>query len=71
LKDRTQISEAIQVCRSLINEATKEREINGLLEAMEIYQLSNGLILTEDEEETIIIKEKTITILPLWKWLLA
>ncbi len=71
LKDQTQISEAIQVCRSLLNETTKEREINGLLEAMEIYQLSNGLILTEDEEETIIIKEKTITILPLWKWLLA
>jgi hypothetical protein len=71
IKNQTQISEAIQVSRSLYNESTKDREISGLLEAMETYQLSSGLILTEDEEETIFIKEKTINISPLWKWLLA
>ncbi len=69
------IAQAIQVCVSLKDEKTKKREINGLLEAMATYQLSNGLIITEDEsaEETITHEEQTyhITILPCWKWLLA
>ena len=43
-------------------------------EALHDYQLTQGFILTQDEEETRQIETPenvyTITILPIWKWLL-
>ena len=64
---------AIQVCQSLSNETTKKREVDGLLDALETYDLKEGFILTESEEKTeVILKEKkhyTIRIMPIWKWL--
>ncbi len=70
IKDGLKISEAIQVSVYLENERTKEREINGLLEAMEKFNLKKGLILTMEEEEEIKIKNKIIKIMPVWKWML-
>jgi hypothetical protein len=64
------IAGAIQVCDSFENETTKQREIKGLLDAMQSYNLKSGLILTIDSEETIQIGECQIQILPAWKWLL-
>jgi predicted AAA+ superfamily ATPase len=49
IKEKNSIAQAIQVCWSLYEDHTKQREINGLLEAMTAYQLKEGLILTEDE----------------------
>jgi len=62
------IVEAIQVTHNLQN--NKEKEINGLLEALDTYKLKEGLILTADNEEEIIEKKKKITVKPIWKWLL-
>ncbi|OGV27866.1 MAG: hypothetical protein A3F18_03295 [Legionellales bacterium RIFCSPHIGHO2_12_FULL_37_14] len=74
IREGYRIKAAIQVCMSLKNTTTKEREIQGLLEAMHAYNLNEGLILTENEsgEENIQYAEKTlkITIEPCWKWLL-
>jgi len=65
------ITDAIQVCRSMEEVKTRKREINGLQEAMESYNLKTGLIITEDEEEVITTKGFTIQVLPCWKWLLG
>ncbi len=65
------VSDAIQVCQSMENDSTRKREINGLLEAMNDYQLQTGFVITEDEEETILQKGMTIHVLPAWKWLLG
>lgn len=74
LRQGNKITQAIQVTVSLSTPQTRERELNGLLEAMEQYQLDTGLILTETEEETIKTqhegKSYIITVTPLWKWLL-
>jgi predicted AAA+ superfamily ATPase len=70
LKEGLRITEAIQVCYSLNNSKTKEREIAGITEAMTQYNLNKGLILTYDTEDRIRINRKTITILPAWKWML-
>jgi uncharacterized protein len=70
IKDGEKISQAIQVSRSLENEETKSREINGLLEAMETFGLQEGLILTEDEEDALEIGNHKVTVLPVWKWVL-
>ncbi|MEI7621788.1 MAG: hypothetical protein WCJ51_04625 [Candidatus Moraniibacteriota bacterium] len=64
------ITEAIQVTRSLADPKTAEREIVGLLEAMEKFKLKTGLIITESQEEEKIIAGKKIKIVPAWKWLL-
>ena len=65
---------AIQVTTSLANHDTKQREIHGLLEAMQQYHLTTGLILTNDEEceEQIKLDNYSYKILiqPIWKWLL-
>jgi len=68
------ITAAVQVCTSLDNDNTKQRELAGLIEAMEIYQLSEGLIITANEEGTETIthnnSEYIVNTIPIWKWLL-
>lgn len=70
IKEKNSITQAIQVCWSLYDDTTKQREINGLLDAMTAYQLQEGLILTEDESDRLTIEDKVITIMPVWLWLL-
>ena len=64
------IAEAIQVCDTLSNE-NRKREIAGLLEACSKHGLKKGLILTLDKEETFEENGISITIFPVWKYLLA
>ena len=70
IKEKEQITKAIQVSKTLENEDTKKREIDGLLEAMKLYNLKSGLILTEDEEKNLEIDGLKIFIKPIWKWFL-
>jgi len=69
IKDRNKITEAIQVCYEL-NKENKEREIKGLVEAMDKFKLKEGLILTSENEDEIIVENKKIIVKPIWKWLL-
>ena len=65
-------NEAIQVCAVFENEQTKKRELDGLEEAMAVYSLASGKIITMDTEETITLNgDKTIQIIPAWKWLVT
>ena len=61
--------EAIQVCYTL-NDEVKEREIRGLMEAIQKFKLKSGFIITEDHEVQEKHKGKTVKFIPLWKWLL-
>ncbi len=70
IKENTRIIEVIQVTKTIQNEKTKKREIQGLLEAMEKNNLKKGLIITKNEFNEMKIKEKKISIIPLWYWLL-
>jgi uncharacterized protein len=67
-KGRAIIS-AIQVTRAITKE-NKEREVAGLMEAMDIYNLNTGLILTYDQGYEIKAGHKKILIMPIWKFLL-
>ena len=67
--ENLKVNQAIQVCYEL-NDETKERELQGILEAMKEYKLKTGLILTFDQEEELTIENKKITVKPVWKWLL-
>ncbi|WFN36799.1 ATP-binding protein [Methanomicrobium antiquum] len=60
----SQIVLAVQVSLSLKNLDTKNREIRGLKEAMEDYNLDEGYIVTENEKDRISLDGKIIHIIP-------
>jgi len=59
----------IQVADNLDNDKTRHREINALIKAMDELKLKTALILTEDTEEKIALKGKTILVKPIYKWI--
>ncbi len=61
--------ETFQVCFEL-NDKNKDREVNGLLSAMNFFKLKTGYILTYDQEDELKIDSKVVKIIPVWKWLL-
>lgn len=65
------VTECIQVCWSINQDKTRERELRGLTEAMDIYSLDHGTIITEDEHATFEHNGKKITVVPFWFWALA
>ncbi len=69
IREGTNITKAVQVCYKL-NQDNKERELQGLLEAMTKFKLNSGLILTYDQYDKFKLNDKTIIVLPVWKWLL-
>jgi|SRR3989344_4733932 len=68
IKEKDKITQVIQVCFDL-NEDNKDREINGVMEAMDKFNLKDGLILTYNQEDEFKIKDKKIKVLPAWRWL--
>ena len=69
-REGVHVCQAIQVTLSLRNTETKRREVEGMQEAMDHYDLDVGLIITEDEDDKIQIGNKTINVVSIWKWLL-
>ncbi len=61
----------IQVCYSIGDFATKEREVKALYLAMHELGVVSGTIITFDESEIIKMDNSTITVLPYWKWVLT
>jgi hypothetical protein len=70
LKRGLEIEDAVQVCFSLTDKRTRNREIESLLAAKNELNASNLVIITEDEKGEEEIDGTTIKIIPLWKWLL-
>ena len=72
IREQGKITLVIQVCYDLQDAKTKEREMAGLFEAMQAYDLNYGIILTWDEEERQAYKNDKIVvdIIPVYQWLL-
>jgi uncharacterized protein len=73
-KNSPKISAAIQVSICFGGPIVREREILGLIEAMDECDLKEGLILTMDDEEVVAVEskggKKIITVTSVWKWML-
>lgn len=69
VKEKDRITHAIQVCYGL-NEENKDREINGLVAALNEFSLKNGLILTYSQDDELLAGGKKVLVRPVWKWLL-
>lgn len=61
---------AVQVCDSLADPKTSKREITALSEAMAELQLTQGIIVTRNEENQIKVESGKIEVLPAWRFLL-
>lgn len=70
IKNGLEVIEAIQVVYQL-DVTNKERELKGLSEAMNTYNIKKGLLLTYNTEEMDLTMNETIAIVPVWKWLLS
>lgn len=67
-----QIVQAYQVTISMTNQETRKRKINGLCEAMQVFGLTTGHIITMDEKEAIKLEnENVIYVVPVWEWMLG
>ena len=63
VRSNNQSIELIQVCYEL-NIDNKDREINGLLEAMEFFELKEGMIVTFDQQDEFQLNDKVIKVIP-------
>ena len=64
-----EVVKVLQVAYEL-NDKNREREIKGLIKAMDKFKLKQGLIITNNQEEEIKQGNKKIIVKPAWKWLL-
>ena len=65
------VDELIQVTWDMSDDNTREREINGLLEASRATGCDKLTIITIDEESAFERNGKTIHVMPAWKWALG
>jgi predicted AAA+ superfamily ATPase len=63
VRSNNQSIQLIQVCYDLTID-NKDREINGLLEAMDFFELNEGIIVTFDQKEEFLLKDKIIKVIP-------
>jgi predicted AAA+ superfamily ATPase len=66
IKEGLDITEAIQVCYSLDDERTRQRELQALTEVKDALKVDRLTVITDDEES-----HGEINIIPLWKWLIT
>ncbi len=60
----------VQVCESIVDQQTRKRETTALAEAMTELELSQGIIVTRNEEEQIQVGFGKIDVVPAWRFLL-
>jgi predicted AAA+ superfamily ATPase len=60
----------LQVCETLANSETRNRELTALRDAMRERKLDCGTIVTRDESDVLTVDEGRICIVPVWQYLL-
>ncbi len=70
IKEGGEITEGIQACYEL-TEKNREREVGGLLEAMNKFKIKKGTVITMNQEDKIVAEGKSIMVIPAWKWILS
>ena len=68
--EKDQIVAAIQVTYNMENDATKKREVKGLLNACKKFELTTGIIITYDQEGEFEADGISVRLVPLYLFLL-
>jgi len=61
----------IQVCYDVNDYDTRTREVRALVKASKNLNYKDCLIITWDQEETIVVNGLVIKVVPIWKWCLG
>lgn len=61
---------AIQVCYNMSDAETAQREIKALMQIEKFLPVKERLIITKEQEDELVIDDKKIRVIPVWKWLL-
>ena len=69
VKEKNKITQAIQITVRLTPE-NREREMAGVCSALDAFALAEGVLITEDQEETLRRGNFVIHVVPAWKGLL-
>ncbi len=65
--DKGSVTEAIQVTQDLSDDATRKREFKGLVQCCKRFNLTSGIVLSLNEDETLEVEGMEIKIIPAWK----
>lgn len=65
--EKDAITQAIQVCMEL-NADNQSREFDGLIDALKFYKLTEGYIITLNQEDVFQIENLKIKVIPYHKW---
>ncbi|WP_434581529.1 ATP-binding protein [Sulfurimonas sp. NW15] len=68
VNEKNRITQAIQVTYDMSDEVIKTREIKGLITACKEFDLKNGVIITYDSEDQVVLEDIQIDIIPFYKW---
>lgn len=60
----------IQVTNSMNAQATRQRELQALVVALTEFNMNEAIVITQDEEEDIVIDNISIRVIPVYKFLL-
>ena len=66
--EKNQCKMVIQVCEE-IHSDNKNREINGLVEAMTFFKLTEGYIITKNQSDLLLVNQTTIHLIPAWQFM--
>ena len=61
---------AVQVSYSIADADTENREVAALIKLSEKFEIQKLLVITFNEERQITARDKIISVIPVWKWLL-
>ncbi len=67
VRNRHAVTDAIQACTRLTDEAM-DREIEGLVKAMDACSLDSGTIITESQRDAISVGNRRIEVVPFYEW---
>lgn len=69
IKKGKKITSAYQICSELTLK-NKQREVNGLIGALKEFNLKEGFIFTEAQEDEFKVDKFKVKVIPMWKWLI-
>lgn len=70
VRENANITEAFQVTVSMADTSTRQRELSGLVSAMDAFDLKEGIVVTVDESEELTLDDgRLIHVIPYYRWI--
>lgn len=70
VRENASITEAFQVTISMADVSTRQRELSGLISAMDAFDLKKGVVVTMDESEELTLDDgRLVHVIPYYRWI--